>query len=283
MPPEMLRAPAKINLCLHLGPTRPDGLHALSSLFCNLALADRLVISDAEGELDEVESSGVEGPNLVSAALDALRARGWQRAPVRIEIDKRIPVAAGMGGGSADAAAVLRHLAPDRDDLAEIAAGLGADVPSQLQPGMALVSGAGEGVEPLPAPGEFAAVLLPFDQGLATREVYAEADRLGLGRDAAELDAAAVRIRDAATAGASPLDYTELLVNDLQGAALSLMPEIAEALVALEEQGAAAALVTGSGPTAFGVFADIAAADRAAAAMPPRFAGAIVSAPQAFL
>jgi 4-diphosphocytidyl-2C-methyl-D-erythritol kinase len=113
--------------------------------------------------------------------------------------------------------------------------------------------------------------------------VYAEADRLGLGRDEAELDAVAARIREAAGEGASPLDYSDLLVNDLQGAALSLMPEIAEALVALEEQGAGAALVTGSGPTAYGVFADIAAADRAAAAMPPRFAGAIVSAPQRFL
>jgi 4-diphosphocytidyl-2-C-methyl-D-erythritol kinase len=279
----MLRAPAKLNLCLHVGRARDDGLHELRSLFCNLALADRLVVGEAQGEADEVVCEGVAAPNLVAAALEALRARGWEHPPVRVEIDKRVPVAAGLGGGSADAAAVLRHLAPGRDDLAEIAAGLGADVPSQLQPGLALVSGAGEGVEPLPATAEFGVVLVPFERGLSTREVYAEADRTGLGRDAAELDAAEARLRSAAGGGASPLAYAELLVNDLQGAALSLMPEIAEALVALEEAGAGAALVTGSGPTAFGVFTDLAAADRAAASMPPRFAGSIVSAPQVFL
>lgn len=279
----MLRAPAKINLCLYLGPRRGDGLHQLRSLFCNLALADRIVLDDAGGEADEVECPGVEGPNLVAAALEVLRARGWKAPPARVEIDKRIPVAAGLGGGSADAAAVLRHLAGERDDLAEIAAGLGADVPSQLRPGLALVGGAGEAVEPLPAPGEFAVVLVPFDRGLTAREVYAEADSLGLGRGPEELEEVAARLRDAAGSGASPLSYAELLVNDLQGAALSLMPEIAEALVALEEAGAGAALVTGSGPTAVGLFTDIAAADRAAAALPPRFAGAIVSAPQVYL
>jgi 4-diphosphocytidyl-2-C-methyl-D-erythritol kinase len=279
----MLRAPAKLNLCLYLGRVRDDGLHELRSLFCNLALADRLVIGEAEGDADEVVCADLPGPNLVAAVLAALRARGWEHPPVRVEIDKRVPVAAGLGGGSADAAAVLRHLAPERRDLAEIAAGIGADVPSQLRPGMALVSGAGEGVEPLPAPAEFGIVMVPFDPGLSTRDVYVEADRMGLGRGAAELDAIAARLRSAAGAGASPLDYAELLVNDLQGAALSLMPEIAEALSALEEVGAAAALVTGAGPTAFGLFADLAAADRAAASMAPRFAGAIVSAPQRFL
>ncbi len=128
----MLRAPAKLNLCLRLGRRARTGLHELRSLFCNLALADRIVISDAEA--DEVVCPGVEGPNLVATALEALRARGWGRAPVRVEIDKRIPVAAGLGGGSADAAAVLRLARDELDELAEIAAGLGADVPSQLDP-----------------------------------------------------------------------------------------------------------------------------------------------------
>jgi 4-diphosphocytidyl-2-C-methyl-D-erythritol kinase len=278
----MLRAPAKLNLCLYLGARRDDGLHELRSLFCPLALADRIVISEAEGEVDEVECEGVEGPNLVATALDALRARGWRAPPVRIEIEKRIPVAAGLGGGSADAAAVLRHLAGDREDLAEVAAGIGADVPSQLEPRFSLVAGAGERVEQLPLPAEFGVVMLAFGEGLSTREVYAEADRLGLGRTAQELGEIEGRLREAA-GGASPLDYAGLLVNDLQGAALSLRPEIAEALVALEEVGAAVALVTGSGPTAFGLFSDLAAADRAAASLPPRFAGAIVSSPQGWL
>lgn len=279
----MLRAPAKLNLCLYVGPRRDDGLHELRSLFCPLALADRIAISEAEGAADEVLCPDVEGPNLVAVALEALRARGWDGPPVRVEIDKRVPVAAGLGGGSADAAAVLRHLAGDRNDLPQIAAGLGADVPSQLAPSFALVSGAGEGVEELSPPAEFAIVLIPFDRGLAAGDVYAEADRLGLGRGQAELGELEARLRAAAGGGASPLSYSDLLVNDLQGAALALLPEVAEALVALEEAGAGVALVAGSGPAAAGIFADIAAADRAAASLPPRFAAAIVSAPQRFL
>lgn len=279
----MVRAPAKLNLCLYLGGRREDGLHELRSLFCPLALADRLVFDEAEGDADEVVCPGIGAPNLVSVALEALRARGWAGGPQRIEIEKRIPVAAGLGGGSADAGAALRHLAGERDDLREIAAALGADVPSQVDPRMSLVSGAGERLERLPDPAEFGLVLIPADAGLSVGEVYAEADRLGLGRDEAELDRLGARLGEAAGAGASPLEYAELLVNDLQGAALSLRPEIAEALAALEEVGATAALVAGSGPTAFGLFADIAAADRAAQALPPRFADAIVSAPQSFL
>ena len=135
----------------------------------------------------------------------------------------------------------------------------------------------------LPDPAPFAVVLVPFDEGLSTAEVYAQADRLGLGRDDAELEEGAARLRAAAAEAASPLAYADLLGNDLQAAALSLRPEIAEALAAVEETGAAVAAVTGSGPTAFGLYEDIAAADRGAAALPPRFANAIVTAPQSFL
>jgi 4-diphosphocytidyl-2-C-methyl-D-erythritol kinase len=276
-----LRAPAKLNLCLYLGEVRADGLHELVSLFCPITLADRVVVADAER--DEIVCPEVEGPNLVGAALAALRARGWDRAPARIEIDKRIPVAAGLGGGSADAAAVLRLAAREVEGIAELAVALGADVASQLEPRFALVRGSGEVIEPLPDPAEFALVLIPDEHGLSTAEVYAEADRLGLGRPAAELSTLAERVREAASGGASPLEYAQLLVNDLGHAALSLRPEIAEALTALEEVGAARALVTGSGPTAFGLFENIAAADRAVGALPPRYASAIVSAPQRWL
>jgi 4-diphosphocytidyl-2-C-methyl-D-erythritol kinase len=274
----IVRAPAKLNLCLYLGRGRDDGLHELCSLFCPVVLSDRIVVTE-QGEADEVVSPGVPGPNLVTAALDALRARGWRRPPLRVEIDKRIPVAAGLGGGSADAAAILRLARGEVAELDELAAALGADVPSQLDPQFALVAGAGERIEPLPAPAEFAAVLIPDELGLSTAEVYAEADRLGLGRDGAELEEVAARLRAAAAEGASPLDYRELLVNDLQHAALSLRPEIAEVLATLEQAGAAVALVTGSGPTAFGLFEDIAAADRAAAGLPPRYASALVTMP----
>ena len=274
------RAPGKLNLCLYLGQRREDGLHELRSLFCPLALSDRIVVVDAEGEADEVVCPGVQGPNLAAVALEALRARGWSRDPVYVEIDKRIPIAAGLGGGSADAAAMLRLAAGELGALGEVAAGLGADVPSQLEPAFSLVSGAGEGVERLPDPGEFGLVLIPQDRGLATADVYAEADRLGIGRSAAELDELEGALRAAVAGGASPLEYAELLVNDLERPALSLLPEVSEALDALEEVGAARALVTGSGPTAFGIFEDIARADEAASALPPRYANAIVTAPQ---
>ena len=273
-----LRAPAKLNLCLYLGPRRQDGLHELRSLFCPLTLADRVVVVDAE-EDEVVCRPDVAGPNLADEALAALRRSGWGRRPVRVEIEKRIPVAAGLGGGSADAAAVLRLAVDQVDAIAAIAAELGADVPSQLEPAFALVGGAGETVEPLPEPAHFGVVLVPGAEGLATAAVYAEADRLGLGRSASELEGIAGRLREAASGGASPLAYAELLVNDLGDAALSLRPEIAAGLTALEEAGAAATLVAGSGPTAVGLFEDIAAADRAAGALSPRYAGAIVAAP----
>jgi 4-diphosphocytidyl-2-C-methyl-D-erythritol kinase len=272
-----LRAPAKLNLCLYLGPRRADGLHELCSLFCPITLSDRLVVSDAER--DDVVCPEVDGPNIAQAALAGLRARGWGHGPVRVEIEKRIPVAAGLGGGSADAAAVLRLAHDEVDGLEALAAELGADVPSQLDPVFSLVGGAGETGEPLPAPAHFGIVLVPDAGGLSTAEVYGQADRLGLGREASELEELAAELRGAAGRGESPLAYRELLTNDLARAALSMRPRIGEALEALREAGAEVALITGSGPTAFGLFPDIAAADAAAARLGPRFAGAIVAGP----
>jgi 4-diphosphocytidyl-2-C-methyl-D-erythritol kinase len=258
----LVHAPAKLNLCLYLGPTREDGLHELCSLFEPLALADLIEVAPAER--DEVVCPGVEGENLVAQALAGLRQRGWQREPLRIEITKRTPVAAGLGGGSADAAAVLRLAAGEVEDLPALAAELGADVTSQLRPALALVRGAGEVIEPLPAPVPHAVLLLPDGGGLSTAAVFAEADRLGLGRDTAELEALAARLREVAGAGASPLAYPELLVNDLEAPARSLRPAIGEALAALRDAGAPVALLSGSGPTAVGLFPGLAAARAAA-------------------
>lgn len=258
-----IHAPAKLNLCLYLGARRDDGLHDLCSLFEPLALTDRIEV--VEAERDEVVCPGVDGENLASRALAALRERDWHSPPLRLGIEKRIPVAAGLGGGSADAAAVLRLAAGEVADLEQIALALGADVPSQLIPSLALVQGAGERVERLPRPAAHAVVLLPGGGGLSTAAVFAEADRLGLGREANELEQLAERLRAAAGAGASPLAYPELLVNDLESAARSLRPDIGEALDALRAAGASHALLTGSGPTAFGLFESLTAARDAAA------------------
>ncbi len=269
-----IHAPAKLNLCLYLGPRRADGLHELCSLFEPLALADLITLptlttpgvgqSRMGAELDEVVCPEVEGENLVARALAALRERGWNAPPVRVEIEKRIPIAAGLGGGSADAAAVLRLAAGEVAELEGIAAELGADVPSQLTPALVLVRGAGERIERLPEPTPHAVVLLPDGGGLSTAAVFAEADRLGLGRGAAELDDLAKQLREMAGAGASPLAYPELLVNDLEPAARSLRPRIGEALDALRAAGAPHAALTGSGPTAFGLFGSLGAAHAAA-------------------
>jgi 4-diphosphocytidyl-2-C-methyl-D-erythritol kinase len=151
------------------------------------------------------------------------------------------------------------------EDLPAIAAELGADVPSQLRPALALVRGAGERVEPLPAPAEHAALLLPGGGGLSTKHVFDEADRLGLGRDEASLDEIAQELRVAAGAGASPLSYVHLLVNDLEPAAVSLRPDIGVALDALRSIGAPAVFLSGSGPTAVGLFPSLAEAETAAA------------------
>jgi 4-diphosphocytidyl-2-C-methyl-D-erythritol kinase len=271
-----IHAPAKLNLCLYLGARREDGLHELCSLFEPLALADLITLptlttpevgQSRMGAPDEVLCPEVEGENLVARALAALRERGWRHPPLRVEIEKRIPVAAGLGGGSADAAAILRLAAGEVAELEEIALGLGADVPSQLRPSLALVRGVGEKVERLPEPASHAVVLLPGGGGLSTAEVFAEADRLGLGRGEDELDELAGRLRAAAGAGASPLSYPELLVNDLEPAARSLRSDIGEALDALREAGAPHAMLTGSGPTAFGLFESLAAAREAADAL----------------
>jgi 4-diphosphocytidyl-2-C-methyl-D-erythritol kinase len=258
------RAPAKANLVLQVGRPRDDGLHELCSLFASLELADELAIEPAGR--DEVRCPGVEGPNLVARALEAFRAAAPAGAlpPLRVNIVKRIPVAAGLGGGSANAAAALRAaneiagrpLASDR--LLALAATLGADVPSQLEPRHWLVTGAGEQLEPVELP-PMSLVLVPAEEGLATGAVYAEADRIGSTRARLEPDG----LWQLAGAGLEAL--AAAMENDLEAAALSLRPELSDTLERLRAAGALAARITGSGPTAYGVFADRGQAEHAAA------------------
>jgi len=269
-------APAKLNLCLFLGGLRPDGRHELVTLFESLSLADELVLTTLPGGDDEVVAGGVEGPNLVTHALAGLRAHDWAAPAVRIEIEKHVPVAAGMGGGSADAAAALRMahmLAPvSAAAVVELAAELGADVPGQLEPGVALGTGAGDRIEPLPALAEHAFAIVPLPFRLSTPDVYAEADRLGLTRGPDDLRLRLKELTAALEPGALLPD--SLLVNDLETAAISLRSEISGALEAVREAGAQRALVCGSGPTVAGLFwGDHAGyrAERAAIALHDRF------------
>jgi 4-diphosphocytidyl-2-C-methyl-D-erythritol kinase len=275
--PGTMLAPAKLNLCLYVGPRRDDGLHEIRSLFEPLDLADELRVTEAEE--DEVICEGIDAPDLTARALAALRENGWKGAPLRIEVTKRIPVAAGLGGGSADAAAVLRLARGEVEGLRAIAAGIGADVPSQLQPRPCLVAGAGEVIEPAPPPADHGVVLIPQAKGLSTAEVYAEADRLGTPRGENELEAIRRRLRDAVDEGGSPLTYREHLVNDLQPAAISLRPEIEDALGVLEEADAPHAMMTGSGPTAVGLYPSPEEAREAATRLGERFPAAIATAP----
>lgn len=263
------QAPGKVNLCLFLGPARADGRHELVTIFQPLTLADEVSLTPGPfgATTDEVVCPGVEGDNLAAAALRAFRARtGWTGGPVRLTIAKRIPLAAGMAGGSADAGAALRLVAraagvDDDALLLDIAAGLGADVPAQLRPGRMLATGAGERLEPLAPPPAFGVVILPSHERLSTADVFREADRLGLPRDGAGLADCLAAVH----AAGNDLPG-ELLVNDLQPAALSLCPAIDDALVALRAAGARHSLVCGSGPTVAGLFDDPTGA-RAAVAM----------------
>jgi 4-diphosphocytidyl-2-C-methyl-D-erythritol kinase len=257
-------APAKLNLVLHVGSRRPDGLHEIASLFASLELADEVAVETAPAVPDEVICPQVEGPNLAEAAIRAFReAAPEPLPPVRVAIEKRIPVAAGLGGGSADAAAVLRALnrlagGPlATADLRRLAERIGADVPSQIEPRHALVTGAGERVEPLDL-ARLDVVLVPSETGLATADVYAEADRVGATR--AELDPAG--LRELARLG--PAQLAPRLENDLEPAALSLRPELEDTLEAVRRTGALAARVTGSGPTVFGLYGGPSAAHDAA-------------------
>jgi 4-diphosphocytidyl-2-C-methyl-D-erythritol kinase len=260
-------APAKINLGLFVGPVRAsDGRHELASVMQSISLADEVTLEVAPvgSRGDEVLCPGVDGgpeENLAATALRAFRAStGWRAPPLRLTIVKRIPVAAGLGGGSADAAAVLRlarHASGLGDEqlLRALGAKLGADVPAQISPGRWLATGAGERLDGLPSPrSRFGVLVLPMATGLSTAAVYGEADRLALVRGQREVRERAAELRAELEHGAALPAATELLHNDLQRAAVSLCPRIAAALAQAREAGAELALVSGSGPTVIGLF-----------------------------
>lgn len=276
-------APAKINLCLLLGPTREsDGRHELVTVFQALDLVDTVELDPAPdpplGRDEVLCDAQLDGENLAGGAVRSFRAAtGWEGPRVRVHIEKRIPVAGGMAGGSSDAAATLRLLAEQAvsegvhlngSGLRDIAITLGADVPALVEPGRWLGTGAGEIVERLvdPPVDRFAVVAVTDPVGLSTPAVFREADRLGLPRDRAALASALGDIRF----HAADLP-NELCVNELEPAALSLRPELHDTLDALRDAGAEVAIVSGSGPTCIGLFSDPPDGRRAASELAQRF------------
>jgi 4-diphosphocytidyl-2-C-methyl-D-erythritol kinase len=265
--PVRVRVPAKVNLHLQVGPLRHDGYHELVTVYHAIGLYDEVSARRGDTLTLTMEGEGagelpLDETNLVVRAARAL-ARRTRREPVaRLHLRKQIPVAGGLAGGSADAAATL--VACDalwgtnlsRDELAELAAGLGSDVPFLVLGGTALGTGRGERVSPVLASGHgWHWVVAVADGGLPTPAVYAELDRLRReGRAPGPVGPpdrllAALRQRDPQLLGPA-------LANDLQAAALSLRPELRRTLDAGLDAGAVAGLVSGSGPTCVFLAAD---------------------------
>ena len=256
-----VRAPAKINLHLGVGAPRPDGFHPLTSVYQAVGVYDDLRIADSDGwsvdvtVADWMDRSHVPlaGDNIVDRAAALLAAHHGLAATGEVHIAKEIPVAGGMAGGSADAAAALVGL--DRlwdahtsdTDLLALAAHLVSDVPFSLVGGTALGTGRGEIVEPVSDRGTWWWVLVPStDGGLSTPEIYRHFDRLS--PDAPAVPPMPDALLAALDAG-DPHALAAALHHDLQPAALDLRPDLAGLLGAGESAGALRGVVTGSGPT----------------------------------
>ena len=272
--PESLRllAPAKINLFLRVIGRRPDGYHTLSMLMQKLALFDELVLERAADglELRCPQGGAPEGPeNLAFRAASLFFARTGLDFGLRITLEKRIPAAAGLGGGSSDAAAVLRGLnsmsgAPlDADALAALALELGADVPFFVHPApAALAEGVGEILTPAEPLRDRTVLLVNPGFAVSTAWAYRNLDLTGAGPNDTF----------AGSPAGGGLGVNHSLVNDLEGVVTTRHPVIAEIKAALLQEGASATLMSGSGPTVFGLFPDPARAAEAARVLQTRFA-----------
>ncbi|CAM3503678.1 4-(cytidine 5'-diphospho)-2-C-methyl-D-erythritol kinase [Nocardioides dubius] len=272
-----VQAPAKINLHLGVGPVRADGFHPLATAYQALSLYSRVTATDADTW--SLTCSGRDGVDVSGVPLDesnlALRAArllaGEEPRGVALHLDKGIPVAGGLAGGSADAAATLVAcnelwgLGHDRATLARFAAELGSDVPFALYGGSATGHGRGEIVEPLADAGHYEWVVLTFDFGVSTPAAYAEFDLLHAGAEVPDPVIPAELLKALAEGSTSGL--AAAVGNDLQPATLRLRPDLAEPLAAGIAASALAALVSGSGPTCLFLAEDASHADRVAAAL----------------
>lgn len=247
---------AKINLGLAVTARRADGYHEIETVFQSVSLSDTVVVEEAAGRGLSLSAAGLPVPvdesNLAWRAADAMvAALGCPAVAVRLE--KRIPVAAGLGGGSADAAAViagvdaLYGVGASREELAEIALGIGSDVPFMLTGGTALGTGRGERLEPLPTPRGVWFVLVTPAVAVSAAEAYRAARiRLTGARDFIRVNCSAIREGDIPA-------LLRGLRNDLEAGVVPACPEVPLARDALLEGGARAAVMSGSGPTVFGV------------------------------
>ncbi|MFI7140754.1 4-(cytidine 5'-diphospho)-2-C-methyl-D-erythritol kinase [Streptomyces massasporeus] len=253
-----VRVPAKVNVQLAVGAARPDGFHDLANVFLAVGLYDEITVTPSDGlrvtcEGPDADQVPLDRTNLAARAAEALAERYGRSPDVHLHIAKDIPVAGGMAGGSADGAGAL--VACDalwgtgacRDELLEICAELGSDVPFSLVGGAALGIGRGEQLTPLEVGGPFHWVFAMAGRGLSTPAVFREFDRLGEGTDIPEPVASGELL--AALAKGDPDALAAAVSNDLQPAALSLFPELAGTLAAGRAAGALTALVSGSGPT----------------------------------
>lgn len=253
-----MRVPAKVNLELAVGGRRDDGFHDLATVYQAVSLFDDVTALPGDHLTVSVEGEGAtevptDGDNLALRAARALADRAGVEAHAHLHIHKAIPVAAGLAGGSADAAAALVALDRlwetrlDRDDLAELAATIGSDVPFGLVGHTAMGLGRGERLTPVLARGSFHWVFAFADDGLATPDVYTELDRLRGGSVLPE-----PRVSDAlmsALRNGNPIALGRVLGNDLQRAAVALRPSLTMTLDVGDEYGALGTLVSGSGPT----------------------------------
>ena len=270
--PVRVRVPGKINLLLSVGDLREDGFHDLVTVFHAVDLFDELVISPADR--NAVRSTGLAGvpggaKNLAAAAARLLAKRTKAGGPVAIDIDKQIPVAGGMAGGSADAAAALVGCAAlwglelSRDQLAEMGAELGSDVPFALTGGTAVGTGRGERLSPVLARTPLHWVLALSDGGLSTPAVFAELDRLRATGTPPRVGGVQDMLTSLATG--DPAKVATALGNDLQAAAISLQPGLRRTLRAGIAAGALGGVVSGSGPTVALLCADPTASAQVAA------------------
>ncbi|MFE7646392.1 4-(cytidine 5'-diphospho)-2-C-methyl-D-erythritol kinase [Streptomyces phaeoluteigriseus] len=271
-----VRVPAKVNVQLAVGAARPDGFHDLANVFLAVGLHDEVTVTPADAlrvtcEGPEAAQVPLDRGNLAARAAIALAERYGRTPDVHLHIAKDIPVAGGMAGGSADGAGAL--LACDalwgtgasREELLEICAELGSDVPFSLVGGAALGVGRGEQLTALEVGGIFHWVFAMAGRGLSTPAVFREFDRLAEGLDIPE-PVASRELLDALAKG-DPDVLAATVSNDLQPAALSLFPELAATLAAGEAAGALTGLVSGSGPTTAFLARDAAAAERIAEAL----------------